>query len=97
MKPEKLALNLNKTVSTISVQYQRQYIEMAAAQHVYQEDDSVDDNLLNQTSDYVFYDNLWSLARDLEVSETEIRRIADIKDPKEKIFKVCIFYFVLAE
>ena len=45
---------------------------MATAQRVYEETDTVDDTLLNQISKYVFYDNLWSLARDLGIPQTEI-------------------------
>ena len=64
---------------------------MAAAQRVYEDNDSVDDTLLNQISKYVFYENLSSLARDLEIPQTKISGMAEIIDPQEKIFKVSIF------
>ena len=70
---------------------------MATAQHVYEEHDSVDDNLLHRISDDVFYLKLTFLARDLGIPEAEIQRIDELKEPKERTFKVCIFYFVLTE
>ena len=63
---------------------------MATAQRVYEDNDNVDDTLLNQISKYVFYDQLWSLARDIGIPQTEISGMVEIKDPKEKIFKVCM-------
>ena len=64
---------------------------MAAAQRVYEDNDSVDDTLLNQISKYVFYDQLWSLARDIGIPQTKISGMAEIKDAQEKIYKVSIF------
>ena len=64
---------------------------MAATQRVYKESDNVDETLLNQISKYVFNDNLWSLARDLGIPQTEISAMVEIKDPQEKIFKVSFF------
>ena len=58
------------------------------AQRVYEDNDNVDDTLLNQISKYVFYENLWSLARDLGIPETEISAMVEIKNPQEKIYKV---------
>ena len=70
---------------------------MAAVQPVYEGNDTVDDTLLNQISKYVFYDNLESLARDLEVRETEIRKITCASSsPQEQIFKVRIDLTVTA-
>ena len=63
-----------------------------ATGRVYEEKDNVDDTLLNQISKYVFYDNLWSLARDLEVRETEIRKTLHASSsPQEQIFKVSFY------
>ena len=64
---------------------------MATAEPVYEENDSVDDYLLNQISKYVFYENLWSLARDLGIPQTEISGMEEIKTSMEKIYKVSIF------
>ena len=61
---------------------------MAAAQKIYEENDNVDENLLNQISKHVFHDNLESLARDLGIKETEIRKITRIPSPQDQIFKV---------
>ena len=62
---------------------------MATAQPVYEDDNIVDDGLLNQISKYVFYENLSSLARDLEVHETQIQKIRrPSSSPQEQIFKV---------
>ena len=61
------------------------------AQRVYKENDIVDYILLNQISKYVFYENLWSLARDLEIPQTEISGMIEIKDPQDRIFKVSFF------
>ena len=61
---------------------------MAATQSVYLDSDTVNDALLNKISKYVFYENLWSLARDLGIPQTEISGMAAIKDPQEKVFKV---------
>ena len=57
---------------------------MATVQRVYEENDNVDDTLLNQISKYVFYDNLWSLARDLEIPQTKISGMAAIKAPRKR-------------
>ena len=65
---------------------------MATAQPVYEGNDTIDDNLLNQISKYVLYDKLWSLARDLGIKETEIRKITRVSSPQEQIFKVGIHY-----
>ena len=65
--------------------------EMATAQPAYEGNDTVDDTLLNQISKYVFYDELSSMARDLEVRETEIRKIRRVSSSsQEQIFKVRI-------
>ena len=61
---------------------------MAALQRIYEGDDTVDDTLLNQISKYVFYDNLWSLAQDLGIPQTEISGLVEIKTSQEKIFCV---------
>ena len=62
-----------------------------ALKRVYEENDPVDDSLLNTISKYVFNDNLWSLARDLGIPQTEISGMEEIKDPQEKKFKVSFF------
>ena len=67
---------------------------MAMARGPYEENDNVDDTLLNQISKYVFYDNLWSLARYLGIPQTEISRMVEIKDPQEKVFKVRIIIYM---
>ena len=41
-----------------------------------------------------FIENLWSLARDLGIPQTEISGMAAIKDPQEKIFKVRIIIYM---
>ena len=69
---------------------------MATARGPYEENDNVEDTLLNQISKYVFYENLWSLARDLEVRETEIQKIFRVSSPpQEQIFKVRILVILI--
>ena len=64
---------------------------MATSQRVYEENDNVDDILLKEISKYVFYKQLWSLALDLGIHQTEISAMAAIKNPGEEIYKVSIF------
>ena len=66
---------------------------MATAQRVYEENDIVDDYLLNQISKYVFYENLWSLARDLGIPQTKISGMAEIKDPRKGLSRLVLSRF----
>ena len=57
--------------------------------HVYKEDDILDERLLNQTSKWVLYHRLPSLARHLGISDAEISRIMiPSRTPEEQCFQV---------
>ena len=59
------------------------------ARRVYEEDDKVDENLLNQLSKWILYHRLGALARDLGISQAEYSRIAiATSQPEEQIFRV---------
>ena len=56
---------------------------------VFEEDDRVDEDLLNQLSKWILYHRLGALARDLGISDDEIIQIITSKcEPEEQIFKV---------
>ena len=56
---------------------------------LYEEDDVLDERLLNQTSKWIMYNRLPSLARHLGFSDAEISRIMFAsKDPEEQCFQV---------
>ena len=68
-------------------------MDMDASQRVYEMNDTCDDRLLNKVSKYIFFDNLWALARDLGVPETEIREltVANITS-HEKIVQASVHF-----
>ena len=58
------------------------------ARRMYEEDDRVDENLLNQLSKWILYHRLGALARDLGISQAEFSRIAvATSQPEEQVFK----------
>ena len=63
---------------------------------VYEEDDRVDEDLLNQLSKWILYHRLGALARDLGISKDEIIQIITAtSEPEEQIFKVSLPHRVI--